>query len=95
MKTLRTSIVDFINSYNYLPDTVYILSGFNYFLDEIEVSFLLDHDSFLLNKDQKIDLNQKLVKELIGQISEIIQSTNETIKARGKKHHSTENPAAL
>lgn len=34
----------------------------------------------------------ELFKELIGQISEIIQSTNEAIKARGKKRHSTENP---
>lgn len=37
----------------------------------------------------------ELFKELIGQISEIIQSTNEAIKARGKKHNQTGNSATL
>lgn len=36
----------------------------------------------------------EVFKEFVAKVSEIIQSTNDAIKARGKKHHSTENPIA-
>ena len=82
-KTLRASIVDFINHYNYEPGIVYVLSGFNYFLNELDVHFFLPQDSFICGDADRARLNASLTLKLLANDTEIILTREQFYQAKG------------
>lgn len=71
--SLWAAIIDALNNFDFKTgNTVYVLSGFNYFLDKLDIKLSLKSDSFLLPNSEKIEIRKEFTQKLLNQTAPII-----------------------
>ncbi len=84
IKTLHASIIDALNNFSFKDtDTIYVLSGFNYFLDSLDIELALPMLSFLASKEEKEELNKQLVGRLIASNGRIVILREDLVYVKG------------